>query len=71
VSQRDIIFGKIERSYLQYAKDIFGNYVVQKVIEKGTVQQRLKMFNKLRQHFYDLSKHNFGCRVMQKILEVV
>lgn len=49
---------------MQYAKDIFGNYIVQKVIEKGTQQQKLRLFNKLRSHFYDLSKHNFGCRVI-------
>jgi pumilio RNA-binding family len=33
--QKELIFNKIERACMQFSKDIFGNYIVQKVIEKG------------------------------------
>ncbi|CAD8087116.1 unnamed protein product [Paramecium sonneborni] len=67
--QKELIVQKLERVTPQIQKDIFGNYVVQKVFECTNNTLQFRMFNKLKPHFYDLSKNTFGCRVMQKLIE--
>ncbi|CAD8160990.1 unnamed protein product [Paramecium pentaurelia] len=67
--QKELIAQKLERISPQIEKDVFGNYVVQKLFECTNQKIQLRMFNKLKSHFYDLSKNNFGCRVMQKLIE--
>ncbi|CAD8071584.1 unnamed protein product [Paramecium primaurelia] len=67
--QKELITYKLERISPQIQKDVFGNYVVQKIFECTNQKLQLRMFNKLKSHFYDLSKNNFGCRVMQKLIE--
>ncbi|CAK77416.1 unnamed protein product (macronuclear) [Paramecium tetraurelia] len=67
--QKELITYKLERISPQIEKDVFGNYVVQKIFECTNQKLQLRMFNKLKSHFYDLSKNNFGCRVMQKLIE--
>ncbi|CAD8201088.1 unnamed protein product [Paramecium octaurelia] len=68
--QQLLIVQKLERISPQIQKDVFGNYVVQKIFDScGDVKLKTRMFNKLKTHFYDLSKNPFGCRVMQKLIE--
>ncbi|CAK89590.1 unnamed protein product (macronuclear) [Paramecium tetraurelia] len=68
--QQLLIVQKLERISPQIEKDVFGNYVVQKIFDSsGDVKLKSRMFNKLKTHFYDLSKNPFGCRVMQKLIE--
>ncbi|CAK73170.1 unnamed protein product (macronuclear) [Paramecium tetraurelia] len=67
--QKELIVQKLERVTPQVEKDIFGNYVVQKIFECTNSKLQQRMFNKLKPHFYDLSKNTFGCRVMQKLIE--
>ncbi|CAD8078678.1 unnamed protein product [Paramecium sonneborni] len=69
LEQKELISQKLERISPQIEKDVFGNYVVQKIFECTNQKLQLRMFNKLKSHFYDLSKNNFGCRVMQKLIE--
>jgi len=49
--------------------DVFGNYVVQKILELGTTEQRLALFQCAKKKITELSLHTYGCRVIQKILE--
>jgi pumilio RNA-binding family len=62
--QKDYIISKLERMSPQIERDVFGNYVVQKVFEKCTDPQRMRMFNKLKGYLVDLSKNSYGCRVV-------
>jgi pumilio RNA-binding family len=49
--------------------DVFGNYVVQKILELGNGEQRLALFQCAKNKITELSLHTYGCRVIQKILE--
>lgn len=52
-------------------KDVFGNYVVQKMFEYGSLNQRKQLFKDLQGRMFDLSCNQYGCRVVQKALEVL
>jgi Pumilio-family RNA binding repeat len=49
--------------------DIFGNYVVQKIIELGTDDQRDIVIKHMSGHISRMALDNHGCRVLQKALE--
>ncbi|GJD07319.1 Pumilio homolog 5 [Galdieria sulphuraria] len=51
--------------------DVFGNYVVQKLLEHGDENIRQLLTKKLEGHMLSLSLHMYGCRVVQKALEVL
>ena len=52
-------------------KDVFGNYVVQKMFEFGSPNHRKLLFNDLKGFIFTLSCDQYGCRVVQKALEVL
>ncbi|EEB05663.1 RNA-binding protein Puf3 [Schizosaccharomyces japonicus yFS275] len=54
---------------LQLMMDVFGNYVVQKLLEFGTDEQREVFTEKMKGHVLTLSLQMYGCRVAQKALE--
>ena len=60
-----------EYSSHKLMKDVFGNYVVQKMFEFGTLNQRKALFNDLKGAIMNLSCDQYGCRVIQKALEVL
>jgi pumilio RNA-binding family len=49
-------------------KDRFGNYVFQKIFEKGTEKQKKKLFDAIKIKLINLSEHCYGCRVVQKAI---
>lgn len=50
------------------AKDVSGNFVVQKLFDIGTQEQKKKLAERLQPEVASLSKDNYGCRVVQKAL---
>lgn len=55
---------------LSLMEDVFGNYVVQKLLEFGLERHRQALFhNVMRGHVLDLTLQMYGCRVVQKALE--
>jgi len=53
------------------ANDVFGNFVVQKLMETGTDEQIGAMAEQMKGHMLDLSQHKYGCRVVQKVIQVL
>ncbi|CAK9013811.1 unnamed protein product [Durusdinium trenchii] len=53
------------------AKDVSGNFVVQKLFDIGTQEQKKKLAEKLQPEVASLSKDNYGCRVVQKAIGAV
>ncbi|KAK4396681.1 Pumilio6, chloroplastic [Sesamum angolense] len=51
--------------------DVFGNYVIQKLFEYGSPEQRKYLANQLQGQILPLSLQMYGCRVIQKALEVI
>lgn len=49
--------------------DVFGNYVVQKLFDNGSCEQREALASFLVGHAVQLSLQMYGCRVVQKALE--
>lgn len=51
--------------------DPFGNYVVQKVVDLSTAQQRSELLDRLQRGggLFNLSIHMYGCRVVQRLIE--
>ena len=50
--------------------DVFGNYVVQKFLDHGALEHRLKLAGMLQGNVLSMSLQMYGCRVVQKALEV-
>ena len=48
-------------------RDLFANYVVQRLFEFGTPEQRTLLLNCMLGHVPTLSVEMYGCRVIQKV----
>ncbi|KAJ8771127.1 hypothetical protein K2173_023452 [Erythroxylum novogranatense] len=51
--------------------DVFGNYVIQKFFEYGSLEQRKELGNQLTGQILPLSLQMYGCRVIQKAFEAI
>jgi pumilio RNA-binding family len=49
--------------------DVFGNYVLQKLLEKGSLEMRDKLWHVVKGQGLTLSMLMYGCRVTQKAIE--
>ncbi|KLO10675.1 ARM repeat-containing protein [Schizopora paradoxa] len=68
--ERQKLFDEIFPEHvLNLMQDVFGNYVVQKLFEHGTPDQRAKMCKMMLGHVFDLSQHVYGCRVVQTAID--
>ncbi len=63
-----MIFAEILPEANQLMTDVFGNYVVQKLFEHGTDEQRAILAEQLLGNVLKLTKSMYGCRVVQKAL---
>ncbi|KAK4123182.1 ARM repeat-containing protein [Parathielavia appendiculata] len=69
--ERDQVFAEIAPNALQLMKDVFGNYVMQKLFEYGDQVQKKVLANAMRGRIVDLSMQPYSCRVVQKALQHV
>ncbi|KAG8716198.1 mRNA binding protein puf3 [Ceratobasidium sp. 423] len=70
--EKEAIFSELAPgNFLSLMTDVFGNYVVQKLIEFGSVEQRDLLVNVMEGHILSLSLQMYGCRVVQKAIECV
>ncbi|CAH2077933.1 unnamed protein product [Thlaspi arvense] len=71
--ERDIIIKEIagpDESYdslLMLMKDQYGNYVVQKIFETCTVDQRATLFSRVRMHASALKKYTYGKHIVTRL----
>ncbi|KAM3135332.1 hypothetical protein pb186bvf_012630 [Paramecium bursaria] len=68
---KQVIISQFEQNTLKAAKDMFGNYTLQRAFEFGQVTQVQKLYNNLLPFILELSKHPYGCRVVQKMIEFI
>jgi len=66
--EKQMVFEEILPRALQLMVDVFGNYVIQKFFEHGTVDQIRQLGTVLEGHVLNLSLQMYGCRVIQKLL---
>ncbi|EGD79010.1 hypothetical protein PTSG_11819 [Salpingoeca rosetta] len=55
----------------QVMTDVFGNYVIQKLLQYGDGTVQHAIVNGMRGRVPALSMHNYGCRVVQEVLATV
>ncbi|KAG5494305.1 hypothetical protein GH5_02316 [Leishmania sp. Ghana 2012 LV757] len=67
----DILFHEIFDAPLELVTDIFGNYVLQKLLDKGNAPQLIFAAERMCGHVVELTMQTYGCRVIQKCIEVM
>ena len=67
--QTDFAFNMISEDLLPLSKHVFGNYVIQKFIEKGTNFIRGKILQFFKGKVHLLSINPYACRVIQAFLQ--
>ena len=69
--EKEMVFSEVLPASYSLITDVFGNYVIQKFFEFGTLDQKATLVDKLHGHVPALSLHTYGCRVIQKAIESV
>ncbi|XP_069081011.1 pumilio homolog 1 isoform X5 [Pleurodeles waltl] len=70
-AERQLVFSEILQAAYQLMVDVFGNYVIQKFFEFGSLEQKLALAERIRGHVLSLALQMYGCRVIQKALEFI
>ena len=65
-----VVFEEIQNDAQAIMKDVFGNFVIQKVIEYGPEDHIVSLFDTIKGKILELSKHIYGWRVIQKFIEI-
>eukprot|EP00924_Labyrinthula_sp_SR-Ha-C_P007199 maker-scaffold_8-snap-gene-12.52-mRNA-1 protein AED:0.00 eAED:0.00 QI:218/1/1/1/1/1/2/204/698 len=71
---KDAVFEEFKQYLNVLCKDVFGNYVVQKILDVkvGSVDQHNFIFEEcIKGKMQELSTHMYGCRVVQKLIEQI
>jgi len=68
---KEKIITKILPHAYNLSLNLFGNFVIQKLIEVVNKYQKLKIFNVFRGHIFELSCDMYGCRVVQRFIDVI
>jgi pumilio RNA-binding family len=67
----DLVLNEVLPSMHILRIDVFGNYVVQKLLDFGTTDMKMEIRNTLEGEMVALSLQMYGCRVVQKALETL
>ena len=60
----DVLFTEILPQSAELMKDVFGNYIIQKLFKYGSGQMRQVLADQLLGNVLDMSRHMYGCRVV-------
>lgn len=71
VNEQQIVMKEVLLAIRQLRNDVFGNYVVQKLLDFGTPQVKADIRDTLEGEMLQLSLQMYGCRVVQKALEAL
>ncbi|TDH65848.1 hypothetical protein CCR75_007201 [Bremia lactucae] len=63
-------FNEIFPNSLLLMQDVFGNYVIQKFLEYGSLEQQQLLVELMTRNVLNLALQVYGCRVIQRALEV-
>lgn len=66
---KDLVFKEVIPRCYELIEDVFGNYVVQKLLEFGSEAMRASIADQILGHMLRLTKNKYGCRVIQKSFE--
>ncbi|KAG0669644.1 protein necessary for high temperature growth [Maudiozyma exigua] len=68
---RDLMFDQIKPYFINLILDPFGNYLIQKLCEYLTIDQRTILIDSIYPHVFKISINQYGTRSLQKIIDTV
>ena len=66
----DLVFEAVRVDVIPLAMDPFGNYLIQKLVQYGTVEQRIALVGGASSQLIPIALNVHGTRVVQKMIEV-
>eukprot|EP01065_Artemidia_motanka_P018961 TRINITY_DN2235_c1_g1_i6.p1 TRINITY_DN2235_c1_g1~~TRINITY_DN2235_c1_g1_i6.p1 ORF type:complete len:806 (+),score=222.08 TRINITY_DN2235_c1_g1_i6:167-2584(+) len=67
----DAVCQEILPAAVDLMKNVFGNYVLQRLLEHCSVTMRKALAGCIKGHVIELSMHTYGCRIVQKCIEIM
>ncbi|CCF58935.1 hypothetical protein KAFR_0F03390 [Kazachstania africana CBS 2517] len=67
----DAIFEETKDHTIELMTDSFGNYLIQKLIERVTTEQRIEIAKIASPEFVDIALNSHGTRALQKLIECI
>lgn len=64
---KEKVFQEIIVNANQMMTDVFGNYIIQKLFEYGTLAQKKTLALKMKRSVVELSFNIYGCRCVQEV----
>ncbi|SCU93590.1 LADA_0G03928g1_1 [Lachancea dasiensis] len=68
---RDLMYQQISPFFLDLIMDPFGNYLVQKLCDSLTTDQKTQLIESIYPHVFQISINQYGTRSLQKIIDTV
>ncbi|SCU84701.1 LAFA_0D11496g1_1 [Lachancea sp. 'fantastica'] len=68
-TMRDLMYDQISPFFLDLIVDPFGNYLIQKLCECLTTDQKTQLVEKIFPHVFQISINQYGTRSLQKIID--
>ncbi|KAG8165505.1 hypothetical protein KVR01_004057 [Diaporthe batatas] len=68
---KERVFQEIIVNANQMMTDVFGNYIIQKLFEYGTLAQKKTLALKMKRNVAQLSMNIYGCRCVQEAFNVI
>lgn len=68
---RDLMYEQIQGCFLDLILDSFGNYLIQKLCEYLTLEQKTLLIQSIYPHVFQISINQYGTRSLQKIIDTV
>ena len=70
-SIKNKIFKVLESQILTLSKDVFGNIVIQRILEYREKEKLKKIYDIIEPKINELVLHTYACRVIQKLIEIL
>ncbi|CAJ1960973.1 unnamed protein product [Cylindrotheca closterium] len=71
LGEKEIVLQEVLPAVRVLRNDVFGNYVVQKLLDFGTPTMLAELYSTFQGEVLELSLQMYGCRVVQKALETL
>ena len=68
---KELIINKIKMEIISLAKDVTGNYAIQKIINNKNVIEVNFIIEALKNKIYELTLNLYGCRVVQELMSLL
>ena len=68
---KELIINKIKTEILTLAKDVAGNYTIQKILNNKNTYEVNFIIESLKNKIYELTLNLYGCRVVQELISIL